>query len=117
MKRAPAVPMKVSFTSLPSPHLWRSVLAPPHLVGKSVLARSATTGWGRSSLRHLRQRHFGLLSEIPLIQLLDARESVDLLDRLVVADAHDARKAQREAAAVAARPLDRVESDLVPHPS
>src|SRR5207249_996062 len=78
MKRAPAVPMNVSFTS------------PPHPVGRSVLARSATTGWGRSSLGNLRQGHLRLLPEVAVVELLDPLERVDLRDRLVVADAHDA---------------------------
>src|SRR5712691_6512830 len=104
MKRAPAVPMKVSFTS--PPHLvGRSVLAPPHTVRRSVLARSATTGWGRSNLRHLRQGHLHLLPEIAVVQLLDAFERVDLLDRLVVADAHTAGEAKRDAAGLPVRPL------------
>src|SRR5712691_12438398 len=100
MKRAPAVPMKVSFTS------------PPHLGGRSVLARSATTGWGRSSFRNLRQGHLDLLPEIAVVQLLDALECVDLLDRLVVADAHDAGEAKREATGMPVRPLYRVERHL-----
>src|SRR5258708_2779154 len=100
MKRAPAVPLKVSFTSvLAPPHpVGRSVLAPPHPVGRSVLARSATTGWGQSNLRHLRQRHLDLLSVVAVVQLLDTLERVDFLDRLVVPDAHDAGEAKREAA-------------------
>src|SRR6266581_847957 len=100
MKRAPAVPMNVSFTS------------PPHLVGRSVLARSATTGWGQSNLRHLRQGHLNLLPEVAVVQLLDPLERVDLLDRLVVSDAHDAGKPKREAAGMPVRPLDRVERHL-----
>src|SRR5439155_14989397 len=97
MKRAPAVAMNVSFTS------------PPHLVRRSVLARSARTGWGRSSLCNLRQRHFCFFPEIAVVKLLDPLERVDLLDRLVVADANDAGKSKREAACMSVRPLYRVE--------
>src|SRR6266581_2435464 len=97
MKRAPAVPMNVSFTS------------PPHLVGRSVLARSATTGWGRSSLCNLRQGNLSLLPEVAVVELLDALERVDLRDRLVVSDAHDAGKPKGEAAGMPVRPLYRVE--------
>src|SRR5713101_8627172 len=100
MKRAPAVPIKVSFTS------------PPHLVGRSVLARSATTGWGQSNLRHLRQGYRHLLPEVAVVQLLDTLERVDLLDRLVVSDAHDPGEAKCEAAGMPVRPLDRVERHL-----
>src|SRR5438093_7796401 len=119
MKRAPAVPMNVSFTSPPDlvrrsvlapPHpAGRSVLAPPHPVGRSVLARSATTGWGRSSLCNLRQRHLRLLPEIAVVKLLDPLERVDLPDRLVVAAANDAGESKREAACMSVRPLYRVE--------
>src|SRR5438046_424080 len=103
MKRAPAVPKNVSFTS---------VLAPPHPVGRSVLARSATTGWGRSSLCNLRQRHLHLLPEVAVVKLLDPLERVDLPDRLVVADANDAWESKREAACMSVRPLYRVERDF-----
>src|SRR6266513_4650122 len=108
MKRAPAVPMNVSFTSPPHP-VGRSVLVPPHPVGRSVLARSATTGWGRSSLYNLRQRHLRFLPEVAVVKLLDPLERVDLPDRLVVADANDAGESKREAACMSVRPLYRVE--------
>src|SRR2546423_3354484 len=100
MKRAPAVPMNVSFTS------------PPHLGGRSVLARSATTGWGQSSLCNLRQRNLGLLAEVAVIQLLDALQRVDLRNRLVVAEVHDSRESKSEAAGMPVGPLDRVEGNF-----
>src|SRR5436853_5980252 len=72
----------------------RETNSPPHHVGRS--ARSA--GWRESSLSHLGKRHLRLFSEVAVIQPGHTLERVDLIHRLVVADAHDARKAKRETA-------------------
>src|SRR5260370_9145819 len=64
------------------------------------------------NLGNFGERCFGLRSEVALVQLSYAIQRVDLLDRLVVADAHDAGKAQGITAGVAARMLNRIERDL-----
>src|SRR5260370_6354195 len=65
-----------------------------------------------SCLSHLGQLLLGRSAEEALVKFRDPLEGVDLPDRLVVADAHDARKTQRVAARVPARVLNRVEGDL-----
>src|SRR5216683_4834492 len=65
-----------------------------------------------SCLGHLGQLLLCGSAEVPLVEFRDPLEGVDLLDRLVVADAHDARKTQRVAARVPARVLNRVEGYL-----
>src|SRR2546430_17596948 len=91
MNRAPAVPMKVNFTS--------------PLAGE-VGGEAAGWGGSLSRFRHFAKRHLRLLTEVAVIKLGDAAQSVDLVDRLVVANSHDSRKAKRVAACVPARPLD-----------
>src|SRR5712691_652640 len=98
MKRAPAVPMKVSLTS--------------PLAGE---VGGEAAGWGRSSLRNLGEWNRGLLAEVAVVQLRDALAGVDLVHRLVVSDAHDPRKPQRVAAEVATGMLDGIEGDLQHH--
>src|SRR5690348_10934689 len=65
-----------------------------------------------SCLGDLRERHLRLLAEVAVVELRDPSQGVDLVHRLVVADAHDAREAQRVAAQVPARMLDGVERHL-----
>src|SRR5690242_10639057 len=83
MNRAPAVPIKVSLTSPPCGEVG----------GKAA-------GWGESCLRNLREWGGRLLAEVALIELRHPLEGVYLLDRLVIADADDARKPQRVSAEV-----------------
>src|SRR5438067_188611 len=111
MNRAPAVPMNVNFTyPLPFPTRWgrwpRRRAAGP--VGDGEVGGEAA-GWGVSRFCDLRQWNFGFLAEVAVVQLGDAVQRVDLIHWLVVADAHDARKAKSEAAVVPVRPLDRIE--------
>ena len=73
MNRAPAVPMNVSLTSPPCGEVGRTAAV-----------------WGESSLGNLRQRDLRLLAEVPVVQLGDPLEGVDLPHRLVIADPDDA---------------------------
>src|SRR6266487_4576465 len=56
-----------------------------------------------SCFRNLAQRHFGFFAKVAFVELRDALERVDLLDRLVVANAHDAWKSQRVTAQMPGR--------------
>src|SRR5260370_16464169 len=105
MNRAPAVPMDVTFMS-----------SPPHPVGRSARTATRSRPGGDDHLGNFGERCFGLRSEVALVQLSYAIQRVDLLDRLVVADAHDAGKAQGITAGLAAPILNRIEPALEPHP-
>src|SRR5712691_6351316 len=65
-----------------------------------------------SRFRNLGQRLLRRLPEVTRVQLLDAFQRVDLVDRLVVADADDAWESHGVPARVAAGPLDGVEGHL-----
>jgi hypothetical protein len=62
-----------------------------------------------------RAANLGLLAEVAVVELGDALERVDLVDRLVVPNAHDPRKSQRVPLRCRPECLDRVERDLEHH--
>src|SRR2546422_6775235 len=96
MKRAPAVPMNGTFMN-----------SPPHLVG-----RSAPPTGGAGGGRDFGEVLCCLRAEVALVKLRHSLERVDLLDRLVVAGADDAREAQRGNARLAAPKPERSERHL-----
>src|SRR5260370_8503407 len=97
MNRAPAVPMNVTFMS-----------SPPHPVGRSARTATRSRPGGDDHLGNFGERCFGLRSEVAVVQLSYAIQRVDLLDRLVVPDAHDAGQAQ----AITARPPPRIPNPI-----
>src|SRR5712664_4265719 len=89
--------------------------SPPHLVGRVAPSAARARPGGGARFRNFAQRFIGRSAEVPLVKFRDPLEGVDLLHRLVVADADDAWKTQRVPARMASRMLYRVERNLEHH--